>query len=205
MRLPTLLCAFACGAGTMLFTTGVASMADSGASDAELREAVKQAARPGKFHKKIKHIRGQYVHEIKWWSAPNATPKESDGRGDTEWALGGRFMVQNIEAKWLDTSFEAMLILGYDNTRQEYTSVWMDSLGTDMLISKGKIGESGETITSLGEYIDVTTGETVKVRSVFLLPARNRDMKLEMFRPDANGQEYKFMEVVTKRRVLRGA
>ncbi len=205
MRLRTLLCGFVCGAVTMLCTARVASMDGSGAGDAELREAVKQAARPRDFHKKIKKIKGKYTHAIKWWRSPDAAPDESEGRGDAEWTLDGRFMVQKIHAKWLDMPFKAMVVLGYDNATGQYTSVWMDTLGTKMMFSKGTLDEAGETITMQGEYVDVMTGEPVQVRSVFLLPARKRNMKLEMYRTDTGGEEFKFLEVNTERRVMRGA
>lgn len=189
----------------MLCTARVASMDGPEAGDAELREAVKQAARPGDFHRKIKKIKGKYTHTIKWWRSPDAPPEESEGRGDTEWTLDGRFMVQKISAKWLDMRFKATLILGYDNSKGQYTSVWMDTLGTDMLFSKGTLDETEETITMRGEYIDVMTHEPVQVRSVFLLPAKKRGMKLEVYRTDSGGQEFKFLEVKTERRVMRGA
>ena len=56
-----------------------------------------------------------------------------------------------------------------------------------------------------GEYVDVITRETVQVTSVFKVPTRQREGKLEMYRTDSGGEKFKFLEVDTKRRIMRGA
>lgn len=201
MRLRTLFCGFIFGALTVLFATSVASMNDSGVPDEDLRQAVNKAGQRGDSYQRIRHIRGKYTHAIKWWSSPGATPNESQGRADTEWALDGRFVIQRIKGIWLDMPFKAMVILGHDNTAQRYTSFWMDTLTNRMLFSTGKLDESGETITMHGEYVDVITRESVKVRSVFQLPTRQRAPKLEMYRTDSKGEEFKFLEVASERRI----
>ena len=145
MKLHKLLGAFASGAVTMLFTAQVVSMTDSGVDDQALREAFKLATRRTEFDKKIKLYRGSYDHNFKWWKSPGTAPHESMLRGGTEWVLDSRFMIQRMKGKWLDRSFEAMVILGYDHTSEQYSSLWMDTLGTRMLLSKGTLDESGAT------------------------------------------------------------
>lgn len=206
MKLRTLLGAFACGAVTMLFTTQVVSMTDTSVDDQALREAFKQANRRTDFDKKIRLYRGKYDHNFKWWKSAGTPPHESMLRGDTEWVLDSRFVIQRMKGKWLDRSFEAMVVLGYDHTSEQYTSVWMDTLGTRMLVSKGTLDESGDTITMRGEYGDVITREKVQVRIVFDVPSRRKtEFKLEMFRTDSDGKEVKFLEAITTRYVPRGA
>ena len=201
MRLRTLFCGFICGALTVLIATSVASMNDSGASDEDLRQAVKQAGQRGDSYQKIRHIRRQYAHAIKWWSSSGANPNESQARSETEWILDDRFVTQRITGTWLDIPFKATVILGYDNVAERYTAFWMDTLANRMLFSTGKLDESGETITMHGEYADVITRESVKVRSVFQVPTRQRAPKLEMYRTDSKGKEFKFLEVTSERRI----
>lgn len=204
MKLHKLLGAFACGAVTMLFTAQVVSMTDPGVDDQALREAFKQANHRTEFDKKIKLYRGKYEHNFKWWRSPGTAPHESMLRGGTEWVLDSRFMIQRMKGRWLDKSFEAMVILGYDHTNEQYSSVWMDTLGTRMLLSNGTLDESGDTITMRGEYGDAITREKVQVRIVFDVPSRSKKgFKLEMYRTDANGKEFKFLEAITTRYVQR--
>jgi hypothetical protein len=207
MKLRTLLCGFACGALTMLLTAQVSSMDDEQVrmSDNELREAVKQAARPSDGHKKLKRIRGRYNHAVKFWRSATSAPLEVSGMASTDWMLDGRFMRQDIKGTWMNLPFEAVLILGYDNSREEYTAVWMDSLGTDMLISKGKLDPSGEMIVAHGEYVEITSGQPVKVKSTYVLPSRDKDQKFEMYKIGPEGQEFKFIDVEITRRIERGA
>ena len=201
MRLRTLFCGFICGSLAVLFATSVASMNDSGVLDEDLRQAVKQAGQRGDSYQKIRHIRRQYAHAIKWWSSSGANPNESQARSETEWILDDRFVTQRITGTWLDIPFKATVTLGYDNVAERYTAFWMDTLANRMLFSTGKLDESGETITMHGEYADVITRESVKVRSVFQVPTRQRAPKLEMYRTDSKGKEFKFLEVTSERRI----
>ena len=205
MKLRTLLCAFVCGAVVMLFASRVVSQNDAGLSDDELRRAVEQAASLSKYHKNLKSIRGKYEQTIQWWAAPGAEPKESTCLADTEWILGGRFMMQTFEGKWLDKSFEAIGILGYDKGAGQYNSVWMDTLGTKMLLSKGTLDDSGKAITMHGEYVDPVSGQTVKTRMIMQMPDRKGETSFEMYRTTSDGTEYKFLDLISKRKIVRGA
>ena len=199
MKLRTLFCGLACGVATLLLTTSVASMNNAGGGDEELRQALRQAGKRTEFHEKLRHIRGKYAHSVKWWRAPGATAIESEGKGTTEWAFDGRFVTQQIKGKWMNLSFEAEIIVGYDNAAERYTAVWMDSLTNRTLFCTGKLDESGETITMHGEYVDVITREPVKVRSVFEVPSRQKKPRIEMYRTNSEGEEFKFLEVSSER------
>ncbi len=205
MRLRTLLCGFVCGAVTMLFTAQVASQSETDLTDQALRQAAKQAASISAFHKKIRKIKGKYDQTIKWWRAPGAVPDESNGRANTNWEVDGRFMIQRIEGRWLGSPFKGVAILGYDNATEEFTAVWMDSLGSNMMFSRGKPDELGETITLRGQHVDIITGETVQATTLLQMPDRKGETRLEMFRTGPDGAEFKFLEVATTRKVMRGA
>ena len=205
MRLRTLLFGFVCGAVVMLFTSQVVSQSDTGLDDAGLRRAVEQASSPTKYHKNFRPVRGRYEQTVKWWAAPGAAAKESTCLSDTEWLLGARFMMQTVEGRWLDKSFQAVAILGYDRGAEQYTSVWMDTLGTKMLFSKGTYDEAAKTITMQGEYVDAISRQTIKTRMIMQLPDGKGGTSIEMYRTASDGSEYKFLDVISKRKVLRGA
>jgi len=205
MKLRTLILGMALGATTMLFTSSVVSMNLSTDSDDDLRHAFKQIGAQNEFLAKLKPLRGKYVQDLKWWRSADAEPVALQGRTDTNWLLESRFVKQQFDSKWLGMKFEATLILGYDAVAQHYTSVWMDTLGSRMIFSKGKLDESGETITFIGEYTDALTREPVTVRTVMQIPSKKDNTTVEMFRKGADGKEYKCLEVTNARFIPRGA
>ena len=203
MRLRTLIFGFVCGAATMLFTASGASMMASGDGDEALRQAIKQAGRRGKAQKVLKHVKGQYMHTIKWWSGDGATPIESEARAKTEWLVSNSVFMQRLSGVWMDMPFEALVVIGYDNLAEQYTALWMDSLTSRTIFSTGKLDDTGKTITLHGEYVDVVSRQPVKVRTVFDPPTRASAGKLEMFRTNTGNEEYKFLEVAAERRIPR--
>lgn len=202
MKLRTLLCGFVCGAMTMLLTTSVASMTQTSKTNNEIRQAIRKVRKRVESDKKIKHFRGKYTHTIKWWRDYGSAVDESTAQGDTEWVLNSRVVIQHIKGRWLDLSYEAILTLSYDSAGEQYHLFWVDSLANRSIHSTGKLDESGNTITLSGEYVDAMTRETVQVRTVLGVPTRKQMPKLEMYRTDADGKEFKFMEVITERRVI---
>ena len=189
----------------MLFTAQVASQSETDLTDQALRQAAKQAASISVFHKKIRKIKGKYDEAIKWWRAPGAAPDESSAWANTDWEVEGRFMIQRIEGRWLGSPFKGIAILGYDNATEEFTAVWMDNLGSNMMFSRGKAYESCETITMRGQHLDIITGETVQATTLLQMPDRKGETKLEMFRTGPDGADFKFLEVASTRKVMRGA
>ena len=205
MKFRTLILGIALGATTMLFTSSVVSMNLSMDSDDDLRHAFKQAGGQNEFLRKLKPLRGKYVQDLKWWRSADAESVALQGRTETKWFMDSRFVKQKFKSKWLGMTFEATLILGYDGIAQHYTSVWMDTLGSRMIFSTGKLDESGETITLIGEYTDALTREPVTVRTVMQVPSKKENTKIEMFRKGADGKEYKCLEVTNARFIPRGA
>jgi hypothetical protein len=114
-------------------------------------------------------------------------------------------MIQRVEGRWLGSPFQGVAVLGYDNAAEEFTAVWMDNLGSNMMFSRGKADESGETITMRGQHVDIITGEPVQVTALLQMPDRKGETKFEVFRPGPDGTEFKFLEVTTMRKVTRGA
>ena len=205
MKLCRLSSALVCTAAIMLFTGQAVAEGEAPPTDAELLQAVDQAAKTTSHHKTFKSVRGRYEQTIKWWRAPGAPADESVSLADAEWILGQRFMKLEFEGKWLGKSFQAVLLLGYDNTMQQYTAVWMDTLGTRTLMANGAVEEGGSAIAYNGEYVDPTSGGTVKFRGTLQMPDKKGGTKIEMYRTAPDGTEYKFLDADSKRKVMRGA
>ena len=207
MKLRTLFCGFVLGAVTVLLSSQVVSFAadPSELSDADLLEALKQAARTGKYHQNLKTIRADYQQTFKWWRSADAEPHESKSRSRTERILEGRFLTQKVRGTWLGFGFEGVATLGYDNAKQEYVMTWMDTLSTQIMFSRGTCNDAGKVITLHGEYYDPITEKNRKVKTVLKILNKKGETLLEMYDVTSSDDGYKFLEVNSIRRVSKAA
>jgi len=173
-----------------------------------LAAKVKKASLSNKFFdfiKPFRKIRGKRQHVAKWWPGADAPAVEFSANGEARWIHENRVISQKIKGNWLGENFEATVLFGYDNTLGEYTCLWSDTLSNRTVFFTGKRDEEGKTITFTAQTGDALSRQPVQIRCVMHLPDRKGEMKTEFYRTDTGGTEYKFMEVVSKRRVSRAA
>lgn len=168
-------------------------------------EAVKRSAEITKAHRAYKVLDGTFDHKIKWWLGPDSEPVEGEALVKRKRVLDVRFLVEKGKGNVGGAQFNTMIVYGYDSAAKEYTAVWMDSLGTKMLVTRGTYDESTKTFTFHGEYLDSVSGETTTVRSVLHVLDKKGNSHLEIFHTGADGKEFKWMEIESKRKVRRSA
>jgi hypothetical protein len=93
--------------------------------------------------------------------------------------------------------FEGLSIDGYDRYKKEYYSLWFDTMGTGMLLSKGSCSPDHKTTTMTGSMFEPSLNADVATRSVSTLVDDNT-LKMEMY-ASKDGKESKMMEVVYTR------
>jgi hypothetical protein len=72
-------------------------------------------------------------------------------------------------------------------------------MGTGMLVSRGKYDEATKTLTFNGAMVDPVTGKEKMIKEIITYIDEDTQ-KMEMFDIDANGKEFKNMEILSKRR-----
>ena len=73
-----------------------------------------------------------------------------------------------------------MNLMGYDNLTKEFTSVWVDNMGTGTSVVKGPYDEDTKTITLNGTMVDPMSGNEMKIKEVLHLIDDNHHV-FEMF------------------------
>jgi len=111
--------------------------------------------------------------------------------------LGGRFLMEEYKGSFMDQPFEGFSVTGYDNTKKEYVNVWMDNMGTMMVISRGTMDPAGKVLTMNSVWEDPTSGESSPIRMVTTFVDANTK-KFEMYGTH-DGQEAKQMEITYTR------
>ena len=175
--------------------TTAAGMPDaSGMPDAEMMAKWQQNATPNENHKVLEPLIGNWSHAVKWRTKPDGEFTETTGNNINEWILGGRFLRQTVTGMNMGQPFEGLGITGYDNVKQEYNSVWMDSMGTGMMIATGKFDGATSTISETGTFSCPITGEKdMPFRSEWNITGPD-GYTYAMYATTPEGTEYKAME-----------
>lgn len=152
---------------------------------------------PGENHKALDMLAGKFTYTMKHWASAKAKPETSTGTSDAKWILNGRYLQETIEGKMGDQPFSGISILAYDNYRQEYQSIWIDSVSTGMWYMAGKGDKKSYGMSGVGG--NPMTGEQEhKFRSVTKVKSAN-EHTYEMYSYDKDGKEFRSMEIVYKR------
>ena len=139
-------------------STGSAAVLDrpaeksgAGKSDAEkqeMRKKMEAAGTPGPAHKALEAFVGNWKAEVKCWCEPGGAPQVSHGTAKTSWILNGRFLDEEFHGEMMGKPFIGRSLMGYDNIKQTFNTVWVSDMQTSIFTSEGK-GENGNKVITL--------------------------------------------------------
>ncbi|MCY4613657.1 MAG: DUF1579 domain-containing protein [Nitrospira sp.] len=154
-------------------------------------------ASPNDNHQVLNPLVGTWSHVIKWWMTPDSQPETSQGTSETQWVMGGRFLLHKANGTSMGQPFEGMGLTGFDNGKQTYQTIWMDNMGTGMMIGEGTYDPSQKTLTDRGRFTDPTVGQR-SYRGVITF-MDDTHYRYEMYGADENGKEFRMLEIVYTR------
>ncbi|MDR6764015.1 hypothetical protein J2Y38_004244 [Flavobacterium sp. 2755] len=155
-------------------------------------------ATPGAPHKLMTDEVGTWNCEMTFWYEPNGKPEKSTSVATIKMILGGRYQEGNYVGKIMGAPFEGKSTLAYNNASKEYTTTFIDNMGTGMMVATGKYDEATKSMEFKGEVVNPVTGKKAPYREIYtIVDATTR--KMEMF-DVKEGSEYKSMEIVMKKK-----
>lgn len=163
-----------------------------------MMEEYKKLATPGEPHKMMAHMEGSWETRTKSWEDPSQPPKESRGTAEMKMILGGRFLQQDVSGQMMGAPFQGLEITGFDNIKQKFVTIWLDSMGTSIMMLEGTASPDGKTITQTSHVDDPIQGP-MDLRAVTTI-IDNNTFGFEMYGKDKTGKESKWMEMVYNRR-----
>lgn len=175
--------------------------AANNAKQAEMMKKFEAAATPGAPHKRLASMAGKWTYTSKFWQSAEAKPEESKGTSNIKMILGGRFMQHEVKGKAMGMPFDGMGLTGYDNVKEEYNTLWIDSMGTAMMTGKGKFDESTQTLTDKGEFsCPIADDKEQDFRGEWKIIDKN-NMVYALYSAGMvdDGPEFKNMEMIFKR------
>jgi hypothetical protein len=134
----------------------------------EMMRKMEAAGTPGPAHKALEAFEGNWKAEVKCWHGPGAEPQISHGTAEVKWTLNGRFLEEKFQGEMMGKPFRGISLMGYDNTKQTFNTVWVSDMQTSMFVSEGK-GENGNTVITLEGKADcpATGRKDVPMKTVF--------------------------------------
>ena len=132
--------------------------------DPMMAEMMKLAT-PGPMHEFLKQFVGSWKCVTKSWMGPGE-PTVSEGTEADALILGGRFLQSKFSGNFAGMPFEGMGLLGYNNQKKQFESVWIDDMGTPVSWSSGAIDAAGKVITMNSTFQDPITGKEVPYKMV---------------------------------------
>lgn len=125
-----------------------------------------QAATPGPNHKLLGYCVGTWdAHVRSWMGPPGTDPQESKGVSVSKWVLGGRYVQSDYNGEAMGMPFSGIGYAGYDNVKKVFTSCWMDTMGTGMMIDEGTYDAATKTFTYASKA-PCPTGGTIESKTV---------------------------------------
>lgn len=201
-------CAVVLVVGSVLVTSRVMSD-DKTPPDKKMTEGEKKAAEamaewmkyatPGEHHGYLKPLAGDWNAEGKFRMDPAADWQEFPTAGSAKWILGERFLLSNWTGEMFGAPFEGVGILGYDIYNKKYDNVWMDNMGTMMMVTEGTASSNGKIITFNGSYEDPATKSKKRSKTIYRIESNDKII-FEMYGEGPDGKDFKSMEIVQTRK-----
>ena len=165
----------------------------------QIDEAWKAYATPGFAHKMMADEQGTWNVTMTFWTSPDALPEAYTSTAQVRMVLSGHYQEVLYSGTMIGMPFEGKSTLAFNNKSGEYTSTWIDNMGTGMMITKGHYDETAKAINLTGTMTDPVTGKNVGIREVYTTVDANT-RKLETFDTKEGQKEFKSMEIVLKRK-----
>lgn len=142
-------------------------------------------------------LSGEWEYSVSVWLKPGVEPQKATGKMTSDMVLGNRFLsstiMGSVNVAGHETPLNGQGLIGYDNAKESFSSVWTDTLSTGMTIGNGKYDEKAKTITETGRFTNPFNGAEEKFRAeTRLVDAGNYERTV--YTTGKSGKEAKLME-----------
>ena len=168
----------------------------SGKSDADKAQMMKKmeaAGTPGPAHKALEVFVGNWKAEVKSWCEAGGAPTVTHGTSKAAWILNGRFLEEEFHGEMMGKPFTGRTLMGYDNLKQTFNTVWLSDTQTSIFTSEGKGDNGNKVITLEGTGTCPATGrQDIPIKTVFrvLMPDKH---VFQMFKDDVMTMEITYI------------
>lgn len=181
------------------FSAFAADAAKDAKPDPKMMEAFKKMATPSEGHKVFADMTGKWTYTSKMWMTPDAKPEEMKGTTTAKLIMGDRFLQQEVKGKHMGQPFTGMAIMGYNNMKNAYETIWIDNMSTGMAQGQGTFDTAAKTIKEEGKYSCPMTNQADRSYRAETRFIDKNSYVYEMYNKGPDGKEFKTMEMTYKR------
>lgn len=181
------------------FFAGTGLSEDPAPGEEEMKKMMEQMlelGKPTEAHAALEAMQGTWDGESTFWMPNGGEPITSSSTSVNALIMGGRFLQSDYSGDFMGRPFTGLGLMGYDNFKEQYQGLWIDSWTSGMAWETGNASEDGQTITLEGVW-ESPMGKS-SMRHVYTLVGPD-EYKLEGY-VGQGGQEMKNMQIVFKRR-----
>lgn len=184
-------------AGAAFATTSIVRSQEGGDVDmAAMMAEMMKLATLGPEHKALAEIEGSWEQTYRFRMGPDAEWTDGTGTSTAELVLDGRYILEQTDMSFMGMPMKGMHLLGFDNMKQEYISLWADTMSTWWITARGKAGPDGK-IETRGTMIDVAGERPFRMT---IEPRADGSVYSEMFDTIPPKGEVKMMEITAKKK-----
>jgi hypothetical protein len=121
-----------------------------------------QTMKPGPAHERLKELLGSYDITMRMWMAPDQPPMESKGTEEITWFAEGKWLLSTRSMTMMGQPTKGLMILGYDNFKERYVQMKVDSMQTSIFNAFGHFDQSGDNLILWGTIDEPMTPEQDK-------------------------------------------
>ena len=107
--------------------------------------------KPGPEHEILKDMEGTWDTVMTMTGAPKDAPA-SKGKSVSKMEIGGLWLSTKFEGDFAGAKFEGRGIAAYAQTKNQYTAMWVDSIGTSPLLLAGSYDANAKAMTMIGDF-----------------------------------------------------
>ena len=148
---------------------------------------------PGAEHKLLKYKEGRWKLHVEMWVSPDAKPTISEGTSEMKLIMGGRYLMDSTRSTYNGLPFEGLGIVGFDNLKKKFVSVWIDNMGTGVSPGEGAYDEATKTYTYTTQAPDVVSGGYKSGRSTERI-VNDNEWIVETYDTTPDGKEFLTMK-----------
>jgi hypothetical protein len=164
----------------------------------EAMKAWQEYMTPGNMHQIMAKDTGEWKMTISQWMDPSQAPMKSEGTCSNTMILGGRYLQSNQSSSVMGMPMNGINIIGFDNGKKIFQSVWIDNMGTGIMFAEGPWDDATNTITMKGKMFDPISKMDEDVRETYKIIDENHRV-LELY-VTQNGQEIKNLQADYERK-----
>lgn len=187
------------GLMVLVMACAAVSAQEMSEEDKKMMAAMQAYGTPGEYHKYMEYFVGEWNQTSKMWMKPGAPPMESSSTATSKMMMGGRYLKTLHKGAFMGMPFEGISLLGYNNLRKKFSSLWIDNMGTGMAISHGELDKSKKVRTDIGDWDEPLSGGTQKIKMVTTIVDSNK-FTFDMYSILPDGKEFKSMSMTCVRK-----